>query len=167
MHTDSDLADLLISIISQTNLLCNSRTACLILMFDTFWINVTNLIAHCSALISIAHWSIMSWYTVFSLIEPPGSEAMVWGGYNRKNHKKTQKWPYLSQKWSDFHFVKRVLKLALYHMQIYLGRFYWKGGSIRENTVIACLTKLSLHLNLCWRLRYGQITPNTVTHPYW
>ncbi len=35
--------------------------------------------------------------TVFSLIEAPGGLARLWGGYNRKKHKKTQKWPYLSQ----------------------------------------------------------------------
>ncbi len=62
---------------------------------------------------------------------------MAMGSYNRENTIKTQKWPYLSQKWSDFHSVKRILKPGMSSIiwEYSCGRFYWKGGSIRENTV--------------------------------
>ncbi len=51
---------------------------------------------------------------------------MVWSGCNRGDTIKTQKWPYLSQKWSNFHSVIRVLKQG---MPSIIWEYSW-GGSI-------------------------------------
>ena len=56
-------------------------------------------------------------------------------GCNRKKDKKTQKWTYLSQKWSDFHSVKRILNLEMASITF---KYNW-GGSIRGNTVVVTL----------------------------
>ncbi len=72
----------------------------------------------------------------FSLIELPGGQAMVGGGCNRKQAGCNTKMATSQPKMVRFSFCKKDFeaKNVLYHMGIY--GFYWKGGSIRENTEI-------------------------------